>query len=89
MGAPGAGGRGFGRDKDGEHRAPSYLHTRENAEEMIGRLPLVGPPVLGDWARPMDTSAADVTPMNLDTSNDNSSNQDDNPDRNDDSTNRT
>ena len=53
MGSP-AGGRGAGKDKDGEHRAPSYLHTRENGEEMVGRLPLVGPPVLGDWARVLD-----------------------------------
>jgi hypothetical protein len=71
---PGGAGRGAGKDKDGEHRAPSYLHTRENAEEMIGRLPLVGPPVLGDWARPVDTSAADITTA----STDNGSDRDDN-----------
>ena len=54
---PGAAGRGAGRGKEGEHRAPSYLHTRENAEEIIGRLPLVGPPVLGDWARPVEAGS--------------------------------
>ncbi|MFJ6097078.1 hypothetical protein [Williamsia muralis] len=58
---PGAAGRGGGRDKEGEHRAPSYLHTRENAEEIIGRLPLVGPPVLGDWARPGETDSDAVS----------------------------
>ena len=57
---PGAAGRGAGRGKEGEHRAPSYLHTRENAEEIIGRLPLVGPPVLGDWARPGESGSATV-----------------------------
>lgn len=57
---PGAAGRGAGRDKEGEHRAPTYLHTRENAEEIIGRLPLVGPPVLGDWARPGEAGSAAV-----------------------------
>ncbi|HEY9312192.1 hypothetical protein [Williamsia sp.] len=55
MGSP-AGGRGAGKDKDGQHRAPSYLHTRENGDEIVGRLPLVGPPVLGDWARVVDLS---------------------------------
>lgn len=89
MGSPGAGGRGSGRDKDGEHRAPSYLHTRENTDEMIGRLPLVGPPVLGDWARPVDTSAADVPPLNLDNPNGPDTPNADNPEPNDDSTNRT
>jgi hypothetical protein len=69
---PGAAGRGAGKDKDGEHRAPSYLHTRENAEEMIGRLPLVGPPVLGDWARPADTTAAGGAPNGPDSSNNDS-----------------
>ncbi|PXW30026.1 UNVERIFIED_CONTAM: hypothetical protein DES50_109134 [Williamsia faeni] len=57
MGSP-AGGRGAGKDKDGQHRAPSYLHTRENGDEMVGRLPLVGPPVLGDWARVVDLGTA-------------------------------
>ena len=60
MGPAGGAGRGGGRDKDGEHRAASYLHTRENAEEIIGRLPLVGPPVLGDWARPGETGSVAV-----------------------------
>lgn len=84
---PPGGGRG-GREANGEHRAPSYLHTRENADEMIGPLPLVGPPVLGDWARPVDTSAADVTPMNLDGPNGgNTPNSD--SDQNDDNAHRT
>jgi hypothetical protein len=76
---PGAGGRGAGKDKDGEHRAPSYLHTRENAEEMIGRLPLVGPPVLGDWARPVDTTAADGAPTGPDNNSDRNNNSNDGP----------
>jgi hypothetical protein len=78
---PGAGGRGAGKDKDGEHRAPSYLHTRENAEEMIGRLPLVGPPVLGDWARPVDTTAADGVPTGPGINGDNNNDMDDNSTR--------
>lgn len=58
---------------------------------MIGPLPLVGPPVLGDWARPVDTSAADVTPMNLDAPTDNRDNdrRDDNNSDNNDTPNRT
>lgn len=82
---PGAAGRGAGRDKEGEHRAPSYLHTRENAEEIIGRLPLVGPPVLGDWARPGGAGSAAVpgagTNPEAGTPNANDSDGPDTPDR--------
>jgi hypothetical protein len=60
--------------------APSYLHTRENAEEIIGRLPLVGPPVLGDWARPVDTSGT-ATPAD-DLTNAGNNNRDSNSDDN-------
>lgn len=55
---------------------------------MIGPLPLVGPPVLGDWARPVDTSAADVTPMNPDALTDNDKTDNNKTDNSDDS-NRT
>ncbi|MFC7756247.1 hypothetical protein [Tsukamurella soli] len=48
--AAAAGQRGGGRD--GEHRAPGYLIGRENGEEMVGELPLVGPTVIGEWPGP-------------------------------------
>lgn len=34
---------------DGKHSAAPYLSTKEHGEEVVGSLPLVGPPVLGDW----------------------------------------
>ncbi|WP_076481277.1 hypothetical protein [Williamsia sterculiae] len=46
---PGAGGR-KGKDGEGRHRAAAYMHNTENGAEIIGGLPLVAPPVLGDWA---------------------------------------
>lgn len=54
---PGAGMRGGGmpfvprasRSEESEDRlAADYLHVRENADEVVGELPLVGPPVLGE-----------------------------------------
>ncbi|GAA4407151.1 hypothetical protein GCM10023147_51060 [Tsukamurella soli] len=48
--AAAAGQRGGGRG--GEHRAPGYLIGRENGEEMVGELPLVGPTVIGEWPGP-------------------------------------
>ncbi|MDF0589262.1 hypothetical protein P0W64_20995, partial [Tsukamurella sp. 8F] len=44
---PGAAGRGGARD--GEHRTPAYLVGKENGEDIVGGLPLVGPTVIGDW----------------------------------------
>ncbi|NMO01069.1 hypothetical protein HH308_07550 [Gordonia sp. TBRC 11910] len=38
--------------KDGRHRVASFLNTTANGEEVVGSLPLVGPPVIGDWAGP-------------------------------------
>ncbi|QHN22715.1 hypothetical protein GII30_15475 [Gordonia amarae] len=37
------------RDGGGGHTVASYLRTRGNGEELVGSLPLVAPPVLGDW----------------------------------------
>ena len=47
MGAayPGA----MGRDDGGTRRTPGYLITIDNGNELIGPLPKVAPPVLGDW----------------------------------------
>ncbi len=59
-----------------EHRFPTQLleaveaiaWLRENGDEMVGRLPLVGPPVLGDWARVVDlgTGGESSTPAATD-----------------------
>lgn len=38
------------RSDDEKHRPAAYLHTREHGTEIVGDLPLVGPPVIGDWA---------------------------------------
>ncbi|MFE5706625.1 hypothetical protein [Rhodococcus koreensis] len=43
-GAPGA-AKGGGEDK--EHKTPDYLITLDNGNELIGKLPLVSPPVIG------------------------------------------
>ena len=47
MGAahPGA----FGRDDGTSRRTPGYLITIDNGNVLIGPLPKVAPPVLGDW----------------------------------------
>jgi hypothetical protein len=49
MGAahPGA----LARDDGGTRRTPGYLITIDNGNELIGPLPKVAPPVLGDWER--------------------------------------
>ncbi|WP_164877598.1 hypothetical protein [Prescottella agglutinans] len=44
---PGAGGaRGRGED-DSEHKTPGYLVNVDNGNELIGKLPLAAPPVIG------------------------------------------
>ena len=43
----GAGARDRG---DNKHQSARYLNTREHGEEIVGDLPLVGPPVIGDWS---------------------------------------
>lgn len=49
-GAVPPGGRTSGsRDGGGGHTVASYLRTRGNGEELVGSLPLVAPPVIGDW----------------------------------------
>lgn len=51
--SPGGAPHGAGRGRAGEdsrHKSAHYLHTRDNGEEIVGSLPLVGPPVIGDWA---------------------------------------
>jgi len=50
-GAGGMGGMGGGRgkgDDDYEHNTPSYLITQEHGSEIVGELPLVSPPVIGE-----------------------------------------
>lgn len=37
---------------DAKHKAASYLSTTRHGEEVVGTLPLVGPPVIGDWSAP-------------------------------------
>lgn len=49
-GAAPHGARGRGEDK--EHKSAHYLHSRDNGAEIVGDLPLVGPPVIGDWTPP-------------------------------------
>ena len=44
-GYPGA----FTRDDGGSRRTPGYLITIDNGNELIGPLPEVAPPVLGEW----------------------------------------
>ncbi|MEO9328262.1 hypothetical protein [Gordonia aurantiaca] len=41
-------GRRSGND-DERHKTAPYLHNREHGAEIVGALPLVGPPVVGDW----------------------------------------
>jgi uncharacterized protein YukE len=38
----------MGRDNGSEHRMPSYLVSAGNTSELIGELPLVAPPVIGE-----------------------------------------
>ncbi len=40
-----------------DRRAADYLHVRENADEVVGELPLVGPPVLGEPDPPPEPGA--------------------------------
>ncbi|AFR48364.1 hypothetical protein [Gordonia sp. KTR9] len=56
-GVPG-GGRRPGADDD-RHRAAPYLHNREHGAEIVGDMPLVGPPVIGDWIRQTFPAVAD------------------------------
>lgn len=51
FGAPFMGGMypgHLGRDGGGEHRTPKYLISAGNSNELIGDLPLVAPPVIGE-----------------------------------------
>lgn len=43
----GGAGRGGGGSEDKEHKAPSYLVTLANGNELIGKLPPAGPAVIG------------------------------------------
>lgn len=38
----------YGRDDGGDHRAPRYLVSAWNTNELIGEAPLVAPPVIGE-----------------------------------------
>ncbi|TYQ10995.1 UNVERIFIED_ORG: hypothetical protein L601_000200001190 [Gordonia westfalica J30] len=60
-------GRRPGADNDNQHKAAPYLHNREHGAEIVGDLPLVGPPVIGDWipqraSTPSETPAFRLTP---------------------------
>jgi len=46
MPGAGAGARGRGED-DSEHKTPGYLVNVDNGNELIGKLPLAAPPVIG------------------------------------------
>ncbi|WP_137809900.1 MULTISPECIES: hypothetical protein [unclassified Gordonia (in: high G+C Gram-positive bacteria)] len=63
-GAPG-GGRRPGADDD-SHRAAPYLHTREHGAQLVGDMPLVGPPVIGDWIRQATPAVDDAAPAGPD-----------------------
>ncbi|MBD1321679.1 hypothetical protein [Gordonia hankookensis] len=59
MGGAPHGGRARGSD-DRSHKPAHYLHTQENGAQIVGSLPLVGPPVIGDWAPPQAPAAAEA-----------------------------
>lgn len=40
-------GAGAGGDDQREHKTPGYLITLDNGNELIGKMPLVSPPVIG------------------------------------------
>lgn len=42
---------GANRDDGATHTTPGYLISIDNGNELIGPLPKVAPPVLGDWPR--------------------------------------
>ncbi|MCR5979967.1 hypothetical protein GDN83_19850 [Gordonia jinghuaiqii] len=63
-GAPPAGRRPAARDD--EHKAAPYLNNREHGAEIVGDMPLVGPPVIGDWIRQAFPTAPDATPEPVD-----------------------
>ena len=54
--APAARAGGSGDDKKA-HKSAGYLHTTDNGSEAVGAMPLVAPPVLGDWSHPGDDVA--------------------------------
>lgn len=60
-GAP-PGGRRPGAEDDDKHKAAPYLHTREHGAEIVGDLPLVGPPVIGDWIPQMVPATPEPAP---------------------------
>ncbi|WP_439032384.1 hypothetical protein [Gordonia terrae] len=60
LGAP-PGTRRPGGD-DETHRAAPYLNTREHGAEIVGDMPLVGPPVIGDWVRQAFPSTPEPAP---------------------------
>ncbi|GAA1481782.1 hypothetical protein GCM10009624_22220 [Gordonia sinesedis] len=61
-GTPPIGGRH--RTDDERHRPAAYLHTRDHGASIVGDLPLVGPPVIGDWApaAPVGTGGTPMAP---------------------------
>ncbi|KAF0968780.1 MULTISPECIES: hypothetical protein [Gordonia] len=51
-----------GAEDDDKHKAAPYLNNREHGAEIVGDLPLVGPPVIGDWIPHMVPAAPEVAP---------------------------
>ncbi|MEP9412863.1 hypothetical protein ABLE92_00720 [Gordonia sp. VNQ95] len=55
----GPGAAPSGRDRDTRHRPAPYLHHGEHGRDIVGDLPLVGPPVIGDWTPQAYPATAD------------------------------
>ncbi|MGW5522542.1 hypothetical protein [Gordonia sp. NPDC003950] len=55
----GPGAAPTGRDRDTRHRPAPYLHHGEHGRDIVGDLPLVGPPVIGDWTPQAYPATAD------------------------------
>ena len=55
---PGARSAGS-REGDGRHTVAGYLRAQGNGAEAVGSLPLVSPPVLGDWSAGPETAERD------------------------------
>ena len=62
-GVPPAGGGGRHRADDKKHTPAIYMHSEQNGRDIVGDMPLVGPPVLGDWVpRAAPVPEADPVP---------------------------
>lgn len=62
-GVPPAGGGGRHRADDKKHTPAIFMHSEQNGRDIVGDMPLVGPPVLGDWVpRAAPVPEADPVP---------------------------